>query len=302
MTISVIVPVRNDPRVRDVVASLVEELPSDAEILVADDGPAGSLPPLPGARIVPVHSGNPGNARNQAARHAKGDVLLFLDADVVVPAGWIATARAIFADPRVLAAQGYSESVGRGALPRRMQEEYDRFVASHDATEQRDLCDTRCFGIRREVFDRFPFDVEDRFCEDSALGRRLFEARIPIRFVREWRVGHLYTRSTFRELSRLRRYAAASVAHLRRTGRDLFRPPGGAAPRGPGAFFLRLCLRRPALAPPLSAVLWLAALTAGAGARAPSPLGRRLFSAASRAAVLSARIAGFGGTGVRSNP
>lgn len=302
MTISVIIPVRDDPRVRDVVASLLQDLPPDAEILVADDGTEGDLPALPGARIVPVHSGNPGNARNQAARLATGEILLFLDADVVVPSGWIETARSIFADRRVVAAQGYSEAAGRGTLATRMQEEYDRFVASHDATEQRDLCDTRCFGIRREVFERFLFDVEDRFCEDAALGRRLFEARVPIRFVREWRVGHLYTRSMFRELSRLRRYAASAVAHLRRTGRDLFRPPGAAAPRGPGAFFLRLCLRRPALAAPMAAVLWLAALAAGAGARAPSPLGRRLFSAASRAAVLSARIAGSGGTGVGSEP
>jgi glycosyltransferase involved in cell wall biosynthesis len=148
VTVSVIIPVRDDPRVRDVVASLLEELPSDAEILVADDGPAGNLPPLPGARIVPVHSGSPGNARNKAARLAKGDVLLFLDADVIVPPGWIERARSIFADPRVLAAQGLSEAVGRGAVAKRMQEEYDRFLASLDSTGQRDLCDTRCFGMK----------------------------------------------------------------------------------------------------------------------------------------------------------
>jgi glycosyltransferase involved in cell wall biosynthesis len=292
MTVSIIIPVRDDPRVRDVVASLREELPPDGEILVADDGPAGSLPPLPGTRIVPVHSGSPGNARNQAARLARGDVLLFLDADVIVPPGWIGRALSIFADRRVLAAQGYTEAVGHGALARRMQEEYDRFVASHDPTGQEDLCDTRCFGIRREVFENFPFDVEEPYCEDSALGRRLFEARIPIRFVREWKVGHHYTRSTIGELSRLRRYAAASAAHLRRTGRDLFRAPGGAAPRGPGESLLRICVRRPALAPPVAATLWLAALAIGAGARAPEPVGSRLFSAARRAAVLSARIAG----------
>ncbi len=301
MTISVIIPVRDDPRVADVVASLLEEIPSDAEILVADDSLAGDLPALPGARIVPVHSGNAGNARNQAARLAEGEVLLFLDADVVVPSGWFARARSIFADRRVLAAQGYSEAAGHGALARRMQEEYDRFVASHDATGQRDLCDTRCFGIRREVFERVLFEIEEPRCEDAALGRRLFEAGIPIRFVRDWTVGHHYTHSAFRELSRLRRYAAASAAHLRRTGRDLFRAPGGAAPRGPGASLLRMCLRRPALAPPVAAVLWLAALALGAGARAPSPLGRRLFSLARRAAVLSARIAGPGGTGVGSD-
>src|SRR6478672_794949 len=161
MKFSIIIPVRDDPRVRDVVDSLLPQLPAGAEILVADDGAPGRLPSLPGARIVPVHSGNPGNARNQAARVAGGEVFLFLDADVVVPPDWVERARAIFADPGVLAAQGRSEVVGRGAVARRMQEEYDRFVASHDPTGRGDLCDSRCFGIRREVFESHPFDVEE---------------------------------------------------------------------------------------------------------------------------------------------
>ena len=294
VAISVIIPVRDDPRVQDVVASLLEQLPPDVEIIVADDGPAGDLPALPGARIVPVHSGSPGNARNQAAASPTGKSSSFSTRTSSCP-GWIGRARSIFADPRVLAAQGLTEAVGRGALARRMQEEYDRFIASHDATAQGDLCDTRCFGIRRELFERFPFDVEEPYCEDAALGRRLFEAGIPIRFVRDWTIGHHYSRSTVRELSRLRRYAAAAAAYLHRTGRDLFRAPGGAAPRGPGAALLRACLRRPALAPAVAAALWLAALAIGAGARAPLSLGRRLFSAARRAAVLSARIAGRAG-------
>lgn len=307
MKFSIIIPVRDDPRVREVVASLVKELPPDAEILVADDGVAGSLLPLAGARILPVHSGNPGNARNQAARIARGEILLFLDADVVVPSGWIERARSIFADAGVLAAQGYSEAVGPGALARRMQEEYDRFVASHDTTGHADLCDTRCFGIRREVFESYPFDVEEPYCEDSALGRRLFEAGIRIRFIPEWRIGHHYTRSAIGELSRLRRYAAASEAHLQRTGRDLFRAPGGEPPRGPGASLLRALARRPGpvsggpcgrpslLAPPVAAILWVLALAIGAGAGLlPGALGRRLFSRARRAAVLSERISGPG--------
>ena len=288
--VSVIIPVRDDPRVRDVVASLLEQLPPDAEVLVADDGAPGSLPPLPGARIVPVHSGNPGNARNTAARLAQGEILLFLDADVVVPPGWIAAALSIFADRSVAAAQGYSEAVGGDALARRMQAEYDRFVASHGPTGQSDLCDTRCFGIRREVFERFHFDVEEPYCEDGALGRRLFEANIPIRYLPEWRVGHIYTSSALGELSRIRRYAAAATRHFHRTGRDLFRAPGSEAPRGPGASLLRLCARWPALGPPLSRLLWLAARAVGAGGKAPGPIGRGLFSAARRAAVLSARL------------
>jgi glycosyltransferase involved in cell wall biosynthesis len=302
--ISVIIPVHDDPRVRSVVASLLEELPPDGEILVADDGPPGSLPPLPGTRIVAVHSGNPGNARNQAARLAQGEVLLFLDADVVVPSGWVGKAVSIFEDRKVPAAQGYTEAVGRDAVARRMQEEYDRFVASHDATGHRDFCDTRCFGIRREVFEGFQFHVEEPYCEDGVLGRRLFEANIPIRFVREWRVGHHYTRSPVGELYRLRRYAAASAMHLHRTGRDLFRAPGAAAPHGPGASLLQMCARWPAFAPPAAALLWLAALAVGAGAAVPEPWGRRLFAAARRAAFLSARLAQLSGAdgGARATP
>jgi glycosyltransferase involved in cell wall biosynthesis len=291
LKLSIIIPVREDPRVTELVQSLVVQLSADAEILVADDGRPGALPDLPGARVVPVHSGNQANARNLAARFAGGEVLLFLDSDVVVPPEWTQRARSLFADPGVLAAQGYSVAVGDDPVARRMQEEYDRFVASHESTGYRDFCDTRCFGIRRAVFERFRFDVEEPYCEDGILGRRLFEAGIPILFARDWRVGHHYTRSVVQELSRLRRYAVASLAHWQRTGRDLFRAPGGAAPRGPGASLLRRRDRWPFLGPPTSALLWTFALLVGMGATARDPWGKRLFSIARRAAVLSVRLA-----------
>jgi len=289
--VSIVIPVRNDVRVAELVRSLVAQLPPGAEILVADDGDEGKLPELPGARVLPVHSGNPGNARNQAARFASGEVLLFLDSDVVVPPDWIQKAQSLFADPALLAVQGYSVAVGDDPVAGRMQEEYDRFVASHESTGYRDLCDTRCFGIRRAVFERFRFEVEEPYCEDAVLGRRLFESQIPILFVRDWKVGHYYTRSVTHELSRLRRYASASVAHLQRTGRDLFRAPGAAAPRGPGASLLRQRDRWPLLGPPAAAALWIFAIVVGMGAAARDPWGRRLFSIARRAAVLSVRLA-----------
>jgi GT2 family glycosyltransferase len=292
MNVSVIIPVMDDPRVRDVVSAVAPQLSLGDEILVADDGTPGALPPLPEARIVAVHGRNQAHARNQAARQAGGDVLLFLDADVVVPPGWLATAKRVFTDPDVMAAQGFSRATGsEHFLARRMQEEYERFVASHAATGYADMCDTRCFGIRRDVFQRFLFDIEEPTCEDGVLGRRLFEAHIPIRFVPEWTVGHHYTRSIPRELARLHGYAAASAKHLDRTGRDLFRSPGATPPRGPGAAVLRVTRRFPALGVPLSRLLWLTALGIGAGAAVPQPLGARFFSRARRAAVLSARVA-----------
>jgi GT2 family glycosyltransferase len=288
--VSIIIPVKDDPRVADVVASLRLDLPPDGEIVVADDGKPGALPPLPGAHIVPVHGGNPGRARNVAARAARGQVLLFTDADVFIPAGWVQTALAIFEDPAVAAAQGNTRTKGAGQLARRLDEEYDRFVESHAATGYADLCDTRCFGVRREVFERFGFDFEEPFCEDASLGRRLFEAGILIRFVPAWLVEHYARGSVSEELARFRRYAAASERHFRRTGRDLFRAPQGPAPKGPGASLLRLGRRLPALTPATSLALWALALTLGRLSAATLPGGRQLFSGARRAAVLSGRL------------
>jgi glycosyltransferase involved in cell wall biosynthesis len=287
---SVVIPVRNDPRVRDVVAALLPQAAADGEILVADDGTPGALPSLPGAQVVPVHAHNPGIARNAAAARARGEILLFTDADVVLPADWVAIALAAFEDPDVPAIQGMSRAVGDSAVTLRVQEEYDRFVRSHASSGSRDFCDSRCFGIRREVFERFSFDAADAPCEDAALGRRLFEAGLFIRFVPRWGVGHLFTDSVIFELGRLRRYAAASRRHQLRTARDLFRSPGDPPARGPGAALLRLADRHPVLGPPAGHGLWIAALAAGAGARIPAGIGRGMFQGARRAAVLSARL------------
>src|ERR1700682_5423135 len=107
MTFSVIIPVKNDARVRDVVSAVAAQLSPDDQILVADDGAPGTLPPLPDARVVAVHGSNQAHARNQAALQATGDVLLFLDADVAVPPGWVVAAANIFAHPGGAGAPGF---------------------------------------------------------------------------------------------------------------------------------------------------------------------------------------------------
>jgi glycosyltransferase involved in cell wall biosynthesis len=283
--VSIIVPVKDDPRIHSVVASLVGDRAASLEVLVADDGPPGGLSGVAGAQLVPVHGRNPGAARNAATRLARGSILLFTDADVLLPPRWVETALEAFEDPLVEAVQGNSRAAGEGSLARNVDREWKRFVLSHAATERADLCDTRCFGIRRKTFERFSFDPEDPFCEDAALGRRLFEAGVPIRFLPHWFVEHHLRRSASEELARFRRYAAASEHHFRRTGRDLFRAPDGPPPRGPGASLLRLVRRHRFLEPATGRALWWTAL---ALARLSPVSG--FFDAARRLAVLSARM------------
>ncbi len=86
--LSVIVPFhRGLPSLARCLAAL-DRLPADAELIVAADGSVDDcreMAAVCGARVVvnPVRSG-PASARNLAARTASGDVLVFIDADVIV--------------------------------------------------------------------------------------------------------------------------------------------------------------------------------------------------------------------------
>jgi len=280
----------NDPRVADLVAALERQLPADGEILVADDGDPGTLPTLAGARVVPVHGGNPGRARNEGAARARGGILLFTDADVHLADDWVSNAMALFEDPAVLAIQGNTRSRGTPRLAALLDHEYREFVRSHAATGYADMCDSRCFGIRREVFERFPFDDTEPYVEDAQLGRRLYEAGIAIRFESKWQVEHDTRGSVRGELVRFRGYASASQRHLLRSGRDLFRSPAGAPPRGPGASLLRVAARLPFASKSLGRAAWVTARALGRAAEVRTAAACRLFLLARRAAGLSGRL------------
>ena len=215
---------------------------------------------------------------------------MFTDADVILPPGWVATAMALFEDPSVPAIQGNSRTRGEKALASLLDREYREFVQSHAATGFADLCDTRCFGIRREIFEKYPFEKAEVYTEDSGLGRRLFEAGIRIRFAPEWEVEHHARGSMHQELIRFRGYASASQRRLLRTGLDLFRAPGSPLPRGPGADLLRVALRFPFTARVLSRGVWALARALGRASEiawgAPAPI----FLRARRAAMLSGRL------------
>jgi glycosyltransferase involved in cell wall biosynthesis len=89
--VSIVVPAFNEavylPRL---LASIEAQDYKDREIIVADNGSRDGTRDLAkkhGARVV--HGGIPGVGRNRGAAAARGDTLLFLDADTVLPDGFI---------------------------------------------------------------------------------------------------------------------------------------------------------------------------------------------------------------------
>lgn len=89
-TVSVVIPAhRADDGLRACLASVLASFPAPLEVIVVVDGEAPGCAPLAagaGARVLATTGGEgPAVARNLGAREAAGEVVLFLDADVVVP-------------------------------------------------------------------------------------------------------------------------------------------------------------------------------------------------------------------------
>ncbi len=97
MKYSIIIPVYNRPdEVNELLESLTHQSVKDFEVIVVEDGSA-----IPCDKIcleyhdrLDLHyynkeNGGPGQARNYGAERAKGDYLLILDSDVVLPEGYL---------------------------------------------------------------------------------------------------------------------------------------------------------------------------------------------------------------------
>src|SRR5262249_58849965 len=111
--VSVIVPVRDDPRVDDLLATLAAQRNAPSfEVLVALDG-SRREPRVPKglpAKLLLLPPRGPYPARNAAIREATGDLLLFTDSDCLCPPDWMATAARLFEREGSGAVQGASRA------------------------------------------------------------------------------------------------------------------------------------------------------------------------------------------------
>jgi glycosyltransferase involved in cell wall biosynthesis len=199
-TVSVVVPVHQlTPEVRQCLASLVRTDPAAREIIVVGDGPVAGLAEAAreySARYVHTRArGGPARARNLGARAATGDVVLFIDSDVVVRPDTIGRVQAAFRqEPDLTALFGsYDDAPAAPGLVsqyRNLLHHYVHQAGREDAT----TFWTGCGAVRREVFLRlggFDKRLHRPFMEDIELGYRLRQAGCAIRLVKDLQVNHL---------------------------------------------------------------------------------------------------------------
>lgn len=184
-TISVIVPVRNDPgHLRACLAALRESTLGPHEVIVVDDASTDSTSDVAremGARLVRLEKRRgPGLARNRGAEVAQGDVLFFVDADVRVHGDTVGrVARAFAADESLDAVFGsYDSRPYEPAFLSQYKNLFHHFV--HQAgSEQASTFWAGCGAIRRALFlamGGFAAVYERPCIEDIELGARLRRA------------------------------------------------------------------------------------------------------------------------------
>jgi GT2 family glycosyltransferase len=201
MRLSIVVPAHNNAEdLLECLAGLRRGLPADAEILVVDDASTDDTASRAAATGVRVlrrsHNGGPGAARNDGGRAARGDILFFVDADVVVAADAIHRVLAAFAADAELAAVfgSYDAHPRDPGVVSRYRNLLHHFVHQHGNTNASTFW-AGCGAIRRTVFEAVGGFDAARFprpsIEDIELGYRLRAAGHRIRLDKGLQGTHL---------------------------------------------------------------------------------------------------------------
>ena len=195
--VSVVVPAREvDQALELCLENLTRTSPAPGETIVVLDGcPDRDLAARFGVRVValPVRRG-PAAARNAGARHARGDVLLFVDADVIAPPSLIAqVSGALAEEPEVSAVFG---SYDDEPCATNLVSLYKNLLHHHvhqNACREASTFWSGCGAIRREAFlaaGGFDEGFARPSIEDIELGGRLRRGGHRIRVRRDLQVKH----------------------------------------------------------------------------------------------------------------
>ena len=197
--LSVIVPVYNGGEgLRRCLQGLAASSRPPDEVITVDDGStdasAANAAAL-GARVLTTPAGprGPAHARNRGAEAATGDVLVFIDADVVVHADTLARMESVMADePDVVALFGcYDDDPPARNSASLFKNLLHHYVHQHGDREAGTFW-SGCGAVRRTVFlAAGGFDEAWPAMEDVELGVRLRQAGQRIRLCPEVQAKHL---------------------------------------------------------------------------------------------------------------
>ena len=198
--LSIIVPVYNGGKdFRQCLASIQKCLrPEDEFIVVSDGDTDGSweVAEAFGAKVICLpSSGGPARARNTGAKIAQGDILFFVDADVMLQPDTVRlVAQQFQTSPNLAALIGsYDDAPGASNFLSQYKNLFHHYT-HQISSEAASTFWGACGAIRRSVFQELGgFDESYRkpCVEDIELGYRIKQAGYSIRLCKDIQVKHL---------------------------------------------------------------------------------------------------------------
>jgi glycosyltransferase involved in cell wall biosynthesis len=182
------------------------------EIIVVDDGSTDATSDI--AKRFDVNyvfqpNQGPATARNNGARMAQGEFILFTDSDCLPEHNWIEEMVRSFVDPEVVAVKGAYRTRQRELAARFAQAEFEDRYDLLEKSSSIDMIDTYSAAFRKNVFLQVggfhqSFPVADN--EDTELSYRLAAAGYKLVFSPKARVYHVHPNTLMKYLGlKLRR-------------------------------------------------------------------------------------------------
>ena len=199
MKMSIIIPVYNSSStLKECLDSIFSSTFKDFEVIVVSGNSTDdSIKIAKQFQIkiieLPENKG-PALARNKGFQVAQGDIILFLDSDVILNKNSLSLIIDKFSLTEVNAIQGiYSHEPNYKYLATQFYQSYLCYYVWPENKKYASTLVTGCFAIRKEIFNKFGgFDVniENASCEDEKFGYSLIEKGYKILILRDLQVVH----------------------------------------------------------------------------------------------------------------
>jgi len=195
--VSVIIPVKNaEQTLRGCLDALFRAEGAERDVIIVDDGCdddslriAASFP----CRIIKNERKGVSAARNTGAKTSTGEILFFMDSDIIVPSDVFHVLSGYFADRTV---DGITGLLGPGIRFDNFASKFKNLWMHYTYVRLTDFVSlfyTSAAAIRRGVFEKmggFNEDFHRPNVEDTEFGRRLVAAGFRIRLARDLQVEH----------------------------------------------------------------------------------------------------------------